>query len=153
MKIITLFFSLAFAFSALAADPSSTAENPMMPSTTAAGKPAETGSDKTLLTKPIGEVCHADREKFCGDVKVGQGGVLKCMKDHEKELSPECRAQGQMLKNKIQTRKKEIGEACAKELSTICKDSKTPRAKLECLKKSSADLSEGCQDALPDFKK
>ena len=37
--------------------------------------------------------CKADREKFCKDVKPGDGRIVQCMKDKMAELSPDCKAQ------------------------------------------------------------
>ena len=36
--------------------------------------------------------CKADMEKFCKDVKPGEGRIVKCMKEHEAELSEACKA-------------------------------------------------------------
>jgi hypothetical protein len=36
--------------------------------------------------------CKEDRQKFCGDVIAGKGGVKACMKQHEAELSDACKA-------------------------------------------------------------
>lgn len=36
--------------------------------------------------------CADDVQKYCKDVKPGQGRIVRCLKEHEKELSPECRA-------------------------------------------------------------
>jgi hypothetical protein len=36
--------------------------------------------------------CKADREKFCNDVKHGEGRIIECMKGKMAELSPECKA-------------------------------------------------------------
>jgi hypothetical protein len=38
------------------------------------------------------QACEADARKFCEDVKPGQGRIVKCLREHEKDLSPECRA-------------------------------------------------------------
>jgi hypothetical protein len=35
--------------------------------------------------------CEADKEKFCQDVKPGEGRIVDCMKSHAGELSPGCR--------------------------------------------------------------
>ena len=36
--------------------------------------------------------CKADMEKFCKGVEPGEGRVMKCMKEHEAELSEGCKA-------------------------------------------------------------
>ncbi|MBI1811069.1 MAG: hypothetical protein HY035_01100 [Nitrospirae bacterium] len=38
------------------------------------------------------ETCKNDMSKFCKDVKPGGGQILQCLKQHESELSPECKA-------------------------------------------------------------
>jgi len=39
------------------------------------------------------QACEADARKFCKDVKPGEGRIVKCLKEHEKDLSPDCKAQ------------------------------------------------------------
>jgi hypothetical protein len=38
------------------------------------------------------EACKSDLSKFCNKVKPGGGRMLQCLKEHENELSPECKA-------------------------------------------------------------
>ena len=48
------------------------------------------------LERAISEVtyvaseCHAELETRCGQVVVGEGRVVRCLKDHAGELSPRC---------------------------------------------------------------
>lgn len=35
--------------------------------------------------------CKEDRDKFCKDVKPGQGRILKCLKENETSLSDSCK--------------------------------------------------------------
>ena len=36
--------------------------------------------------------CAADVQKFCNDVKKGEGRVINCLKSHQPDLSPACSA-------------------------------------------------------------
>ncbi len=38
------------------------------------------------------EACEADAQKFCKDVQPGQGRIVRCLREHEKDLSAGCRA-------------------------------------------------------------
>ena len=42
--------------------------------------------------KEAHQACADDVQKFCKDVKPGQGRIVKCLKEHEKDVSPECKA-------------------------------------------------------------
>ena len=35
--------------------------------------------------------CEADLDKFCKDTTPGAGRLVKCLREHENELSPECK--------------------------------------------------------------
>jgi hypothetical protein len=37
------------------------------------------------------EACADDVQKFCAEVNPGGGRVLRCLRENQKELSPECR--------------------------------------------------------------
>jgi len=36
--------------------------------------------------------CKADVQKFCSEVKPGGGRIIECLKEHENDLSPQCKA-------------------------------------------------------------
>jgi hypothetical protein len=42
--------------------------------------------------------CADDVAKFCKDVNPGGGAIIKCLKEHEAELSDECKAQLHQMK-------------------------------------------------------
>jgi hypothetical protein len=42
--------------------------------------------------------CEDDVLRLCGDVKAGGGRILHCLKQHEQELTPDCKATMQQKK-------------------------------------------------------
>jgi hypothetical protein len=86
-------------------------------------------------------VCRADFEKFCKDVKPGQGRIVKCMREHENELSPACKDQIAADKEKAQ----EFRKACNPDAAKFCKDIKPGHGRIiSCLKSHEAELSPQC---------
>ena len=38
------------------------------------------------------EACKEDVSKYCGEVRPGEGHIFTCLKEHESDLSADCRA-------------------------------------------------------------
>jgi hypothetical protein len=86
--------------------------------------------------------CKADFEKFCKDVKPGQGRIVKCMKEHEAELSLACIDQIAADREKAQ----EFIKACKPDADKFCKDIKPGHGRIiKCLKQNEAQLSAPCK--------
>jgi len=43
--------------------------------------------------KEIREECEGDAKKFCQGIRPGQGRILACLKSHQAELAPACKAE------------------------------------------------------------
>jgi hypothetical protein len=86
--------------------------------------------------------CKADYEKFCKDVKPGQGRIAKCMKAHENELSPACR-------DKIETDREKSHafiKACKSDTEILCRGVKPGNGRIiKCLKQNESLLSAPCK--------
>lgn len=54
------------------------------------------------------EACKADKEKFCGDVKHGDGRIMKCMMENKDKFSETCKAE--MAKRKEMRRQAKKGK-------------------------------------------
>lgn len=63
-----------------------------------------------------GGACSIDIKKYCSDVPAGEGRIVKCLKDHDHELSPDCKAKGQAAKEKI----KDAVQACKTDAEKYC---------------------------------
>jgi hypothetical protein len=99
-----------------------------------------------------GGACKADAEKVCSGMKPGDGKLGPCLKEHQDELSPECKAKiGKMMKGMM---KKKGQEACGEDSKSFCADMKPGDGKWgACMKEHKDDLSEGCKAFLGKAKK
>jgi hypothetical protein len=89
--------------------------------------------------------CADDVAKFCKGVQPGGGRLVKCLKDHESELSPACSASHEQAKAGA----KEAHEACADDVQKLCKDVQPGKGRIvRCLKDHSKSLSTECRDKL-----
>ena len=97
-------------------------------------------STTSLHSEEKSRPCKGDVEKFCKDAKFG--GVIKCLKEHDAELSPECKAKGEEMKAAIKGAK----DDCAADAEKFCKDVKKGGGRIiKCLKEHEAQLSEECK--------
>lgn len=86
--------------------------------------------------------CKADVEKFCKDVKPGQGRIVRCMQAHENELSPACRDKIAADKEENQ----EFRKACQPDVDRFCKGIRPGNGRIiRCLKLNEAQLSAPCK--------
>ncbi len=91
--------------------------------------------------------CHDDIQKFCKDVKPGGGAIARCLKAHEAELSPACKAKGTEKKEKAA----DFREACRGDIHKFCKDAKRGHGGVAmCLKEHESELSAECKAKLPE---
>jgi len=89
--------------------------------------------------------CAADVEKYCKDVQPGEGRIVKCLKEHEKDLSPACREKGAEMKNRMG----DFREACAGDVQKLCKDAQPGEGRIvNCLKEHEKELSPDCNATL-----
>jgi hypothetical protein len=87
--------------------------------------------------------CRADVEQFCKDVKPGEGRIIDCLKQHENELSEQCKAAGE----KMRSRANEFKAACQPDLDQFCKDVPPGHGRIrECLHENKDKLSATCAD-------
>jgi hypothetical protein len=86
--------------------------------------------------------CADDAAKFCKDVQPGQGRIIKCMKEHENELSTGCK---QHLAQ-VAKRGREAREACQDDVFRFCGNVQPGGGRIAlCLKEHAAELTPQCK--------
>lgn len=93
--------------------------------------------------------CKADMQKFCADVKPGNGAIRDCMTAHEADFSQPCKDNMAEMKQKFEEKKKEFDAACGADLKQFCANV-TPGEGREfsCLRAYSDKLSAGCKEKM-----
>ncbi|OFY98350.1 MAG: hypothetical protein A2070_01630 [Bdellovibrionales bacterium GWC1_52_8] len=106
-------------------------------------------AEEKMAVDPRGP-CSPDIEKFCKDVEPGEGRLLRCLKEHENELSSDCKEKGQVLKKKMQGAK----DACKADVQKFCKGVKPGKRRLmRCMKAHESELSAECKTKVRELKK
>mgnify|MGYP001614479854 CR=1 FL=1 len=91
------------------------------------------------------EACKADVEKLCKDVEPGDGRLVKCLKEHEAELSAPCKAAGEEMRDGREAMK----EACKADFDAFCKGIEPREGRLiKCMKENEAKVSEKCRSVM-----
>jgi hypothetical protein len=92
------------------------------------------------------DTCKADKDKFCKDVKAGNGRVAACLADHFMELTVDCH-------NKFlhgNARVMRINEKCGKDIKASCASASTHSAKINCLGEHMDAASDQCKIEMDD---
>jgi hypothetical protein len=90
------------------------------------------------------EACKGDVERFCKDVKPGGGRIMECLKQHEAELSPQCKAVGEQMKAKMEAMK----AACGVDAQKYCSEIPKGPPQFICLKSNQDRVSATCKAEL-----
>lgn len=85
---------------------------------------------------PSAQACRADAQKLCAGQQPGGGRIATCLKQHEAELSADCKAALPVL------------QRCAQEVQSVCA-SAGRRERRECLRQNADKLSPECRTRQP----
>jgi Cysteine rich repeat len=90
--------------------------------------------------------CADDVKQFCADVQAGRGNVMKCLTEHQADLSAACKDRIQAA----QARAQEARQACQSDAAKFCADVAAGRgAVAKCLRQHESELSAECKASLP----
>jgi flagellar motility protein MotE (MotC chaperone) len=91
--------------------------------------------------------CKQDAQDLCAGVQGGKGEVLKCLADHEEELSDACAEKISRIKAWHAEREK-VKAACAPDVQRLCGDVAPGEGAIrQCMKAKRDQVSQACKDA------
>ncbi len=94
--------------------------------------------------------CKEDLKKFCANVQTGGGRLARCLKEHEKDLSPACQEARKAAREKGKERARQRHDACEGDVKKLCADVQPGGGRIHaCLKKNREQVSEGCRATFP----
>lgn len=104
----------------------------------------------SLVLAAVNHPCVADADRLCKGVEPGGGRVARCLKQHEAELSPDCKAKRDSFRERVQ----EIRQACREDAEKYCGGVVPGRgAILRCLRGHEPQLSDPCKKDLEQVRK
>jgi hypothetical protein len=93
--------------------------------------------------------CADEIEKFCGDVRPGEGSIVKCLREHDRELSSVCRDKVKIALERLEDAK----QACAKDIGKFCADVRPGGGRMaKCLKQHLNEIAPACREKLGPIK-
>ncbi len=103
------------------------------------------GSAGSAEPGPANGPCSADMKKFCADTKPGDGRLVACMKQHEAELSQQCRAQREQARANSDA----FQSACGDDVQKNCADVQVGGGRIfACLSQKRDTLTAACKEHL-----
>lgn len=114
----------------------------------AAEAPARDSGNAAREGQP--RVCHDDIQKFCGQVKPGEGRIIRCMKENQKNFSPACKTEMEKHRKQAAEKREEIHQVCKADAEKLCKNVEPGKGRvMRCLHEHEKELSEDCRESLP----
>ena len=93
--------------------------------------------------------CKEDAEKLCKGVEPGEGRIVRCLKQHEAELSAACKEKRDSFRERMQ----EIRAACDEDAKKFCAGVQPGQGRIaNCLRSHQTDLSQDCTAAIGQAK-
>ncbi len=87
--------------------------------------------------------CMDELERFCKDVQPGEGRILKCLQEHDRDLSAGCRDKVQSVLKRLE----EAKQACAPDIARFCADVVPGGGRLiRCLEPHAGELTPACRE-------
>lgn len=110
-----------------------------------------TYSSPGLAGRGGGGPCVEDARKLCAGKSAVGGHLQECLKQHQNELTPSCKAQYGAKVDTVKNAAGNVKDSCGGEVQKWCKGV-SPMGLQQCIKDNSKNLSEGCRGGLDALK-
>jgi hypothetical protein len=98
-----------------------------------------------VLSAQAAGPCATDKENFCKGIQPGEGRIVKCLKEHEAQLSSDCKAHREKVKEHL----KEVKEACHEDVEALCDGVRPGQGRIiKCLHEHKDKVSAACQSEM-----
>ena len=106
------------------------------------------------LVQTVANGCKVEIEKYCEDVKPGEGRILACLFAHGEKLSGKCEYAlydaAVQLERAVAALSYVVNE-CADDLDKFCSDVAAGEGRLlNCIEKNDKNVSSRCKSAMKD---
>jgi hypothetical protein len=93
--------------------------------------------------------CSEEIAKYCKEVKPGGGRLLTCLKEHERDLSTDCREKVAEIEKRLE----EAKEICAGDTEKFCKEIQPGEGRIaKCLNEHIQEISPDCREKVRGLK-
>jgi OOP family OmpA-OmpF porin len=105
--------------------------------------------------KIIGEGCSKEVASICGDIPLGQGKILDCLKTNDSKLSSTCKesiVQGESAIESALGNANYFGARCGPDMARFCSDISPGDGRIvACLRDNIMNVEKRCYDAMNDL--
>jgi hypothetical protein len=101
----------------------------------------------------IRAACEEDAQKFCAGVQPGAGRIVRCLRQHENDLSEACRNEGRKIGQERRAAMQDVRQSCQKDAQKLCPEVRPGGGRIaRCLRTHQSELSQACTEAVRDAK-
>jgi hypothetical protein len=94
--------------------------------------------------------CAEDARRLCADTDPGHGAVMRCLQQHDAELSKECKDKIALVRDKMHERAAALHQACGGDAERLCPGLEAGTGLVKCLYDHEQDISQPCRVAMRD---
>ncbi|HTO68443.1 MAG TPA: cysteine rich repeat-containing protein [Myxococcota bacterium] len=92
--------------------------------------------------------CAADAKRLCADADPGHGAIMRCLQQHEADLSTACKERIAAVRDKMHEHAAALHAACGSDAERLCPGLEAGTGLVKCLYDHEQDITQPCRDAM-----